>query len=72
MRRRLARSVGMAVMSVRIVRMGMPQRRVGMPMTVRLAGRVVRSMLVPMVGVVPMPVRMLHGVVSVLVGMPLG
>lgn len=52
---------------VRHVRMTMPERGMDVAMTVRLAGRIRRSMCVLMVCIVDMGMRMLHRLVNVLV-----
>jgi hypothetical protein len=56
-----------AVMQVRVVRMSMGQRRMPVPMAVRLAGRVVRPMHVLMMRIVMVEVLVLRCRVRVLV-----
>jgi hypothetical protein len=60
------------MVKVGIVRMTVHERRVSMPMCVRLAGWIALGMFVLMVRVVPMPVLMLHRFVRMLVLVLLG
>lgn len=65
-------SVSMPVVDIGVVRMGMFQGLVPVPVGVRLAGRIVRTMFVLMVNVVMMPVPMFQWLVNVVVRMGLG
>src|ERR1700742_4605919 len=58
--------VPMTMMQVRIVRVTMHERCVAMPMAMRLACRIIRPMLVLMMGIVAMAVLMLQPFVGVL------
>lgn len=60
------------MMQVRVVRVPMHQADVPVPMSVRLTERVSRTMIVPVMLVVTMPVLMLHRLVKVFVLVSLG
>lgn len=62
----------MAVMRVRIMRVRMSHRRVHVPMGMRLARRVARSVRMPVMIIVNMGVLMLQGVVLMLMRVCLG
>jgi hypothetical protein len=63
--------MSVAVMQIGIVRMTVYQGRVTMPVRMRLSGRIIRTMLVPVMLVVHMSVLVLHSFVRVFVGMTL-
>lgn len=62
----------MAMMQVRVVRMGVDQPRMSMDMAVRLARRIVRGVGVAVMEVVGVPVLVLHGRMLVPVLVALG
>lgn len=62
----------MTVMQIGIVRMPMHQRRMAMPVGVRLARRCIRPVLVLMMFIMAVPMLMLQDVMGMLVLMPLG
>lgn len=62
----------MTVMQIGIVRMPMHQRRVAMPVGVRLARRCIRPVLVLMMFIMVVPMLMLQHVMGMLVLVPLG
>jgi hypothetical protein len=64
--------MGVPVMQVGVVRVLVAQRRVAMPMRMRLARWIVRRMRVSMVDVVAVPVLVLVGRMAVLVLVALG
>jgi hypothetical protein len=60
------------MMKVRVVRVGMLERLVAVPVAVRLAGWIIWAVLMPVVRVVNVPVRVLHRPVAVPVLVTLG
>src|SRR5437764_14198732 len=62
----------MPVVDVRVVRVAVPQRLVAVRVAVRLAGRVVGAVFVPVVFVVDVPVVVFQRLVLVFVLVPLG
>ena len=59
--------VTVPVMQVRVMRMPVHERRMTVPMHMRLSGRHVGPVVMSMVLVVPMPVLVFHRVMNVLV-----
>ena len=64
--------MGVAVVRVRVVWVPMSQPDVFVQMGMRLTGRVVRRMIVPVVLIVPVPVLMLHLGMEMLMRVALG
>ena len=64
--------MGMAVMQIGVVRVPVWQRRVPVPVGMRLARRIVRAVRVTVMLVVAMPVLVLQRLVVMLVLVPLG
>ena len=65
-------SVIVAMMQIGIVRMAMHQGGMPMPMAMRFAGRIARTMLMLMMLVVTVPMFMLHRFMNVVMIVSLG